>query len=138
MFREEPMVHDRHGTGQTWTRRDGTGQRTGSGRAAGTQGAEIWVPQGSFREGGPGARAPASCPLSLLCNYRLTRATVEARAPTVHGRDSRESRALATLGRPTPITVLLPHFLSQKSWRPVATAAGGDEGVKPEKPQMPS
>ena len=137
------MVQDRHGTGQTWTRRDGTGSH-GAGQdrgqawdgLQGPRGAEIWVPQGSLPEGGPGARAPASCPLSLLCNYRLTRATVEARAPTVHGGDSRESRALATLGRPTPITVLLPHFLSQRSWRPVPTAAGGDEGVKPEKRQM--
>lgn len=66
-------------------------------------------PQGSLPEGGPGAHAPASCPLSL------PRATVEARAPPVHGGDSRASRALATLGRPTPITVLLPHFLSQRS-----------------------
>ena len=98
-------MHDRHGTGQTWT-----GQRAGSGRAAGTQGAEIWVPQGSFPEGGPGARAPASCPLSLLCNYRLTRATVEARAPTVHGGDSRESRALATVGRPPPDHCPAPSF----------------------------
>ena len=88
-------MQDRHGTGQTWTRRDGTG-RHGAGQdrgqawdgLQGPRGAEIWVPQGSLPEGGPGARAPASCPLSLLCNYRLTRATVEARAPMVHGGDS--------------------------------------------------
>lgn len=99
-----------HRTGRTrdWDGHGGrTGQRTGAGRAAGTQvSSDLGPPRAPSRVG--------LVPRPRLLPASLPRATVEARAPPVHGGDSRASRALAPL-ETHPITVLLPHFLSQRS-----------------------
>lgn len=74
---------DGHRTGRTPDRTDtgqdghGAGQDRGQagGAGQGTQVSSDLGPPGAPSRGGPGAHAPASCPLSL------PRATVEARAP---------------------------------------------------------
>ena len=129
---------DRHGTDRHRTDRHRTGW-TGGGQAReslqGPRWAQICLPPRAPSPWGDLVPAPPPAAHALLCNYRPAGALLKpSRAPTVHSRGSRELKALAGLGRDHPNPRPAPHFLSQRSWSPMATAAGGDEGVKPEKP----
>lgn len=114
------MGQDRTDTGQDGHRTGRTPDRgrtrdrmdTGQDRTEDRRGPGCRDP-GEFRSGSPQGSPPpggwAWCPRPrLLPTVVALSATVEARAPPVHGGDSRASRALAPLGRPTLITVLLP------------------------------